>query len=194
MDAKRLQSPCIYEFTEKGSRFLGYSFPTETLPEFEEQLEMLSNKFRDASHIAYAYKITDAQGVHVRFFDAGEPSGTAGRPILNHIEGRSLEQVSVFVIRYFGGTKLGAGGLVRAYGHAAKGALPDTELIDYVAREQLTCTMDYPQKQHFEYQLKQYDAEILQVDYAEQVNYQIRIAKRDKAALLEIIEQLSHHA
>ncbi len=118
-----LTRPNVYETIIKKSRFIATATPVATV---EEALSLISDLSKpDATHNCWAYKIGD----EYRFYDDGEPGGTAGRPILNAIEGRSLDNVVVVVTRYFGGIKLGAGGLVRAYGGAAAECLRTTEII-----------------------------------------------------------------
>lgn len=107
----------------KGSLFLAYAVRAETPETAFEFLRGLAARYPDASHLCWAYRI----GSRYRFSDAGEPSGTAGQPIFRAIEGQGLDQVIVGVIRYFGGTKLGAGGLVRAYSGVAAEALRKAE-------------------------------------------------------------------
>jgi uncharacterized YigZ family protein len=107
----------------KGSVFIAYAARAETPDRALEFLRELAARHADASHLCWAYRI----GQNYRFSDAGEPGGTAGQPIYRAIEGQGLDQVVVGVIRYFGGTKLGAGGLVRAYGGVTAEALRKAE-------------------------------------------------------------------
>ena len=105
------------EFTEKRSRFIGHIWPVETEEEALECLKIMREKHWDAGHNVYAYIIKDGP---TRFSDAGEPGGTAGMPTLNVLQREGLYNVCCVTTRYFGGILLGAGGLVRAYSHAAK--------------------------------------------------------------------------
>lgn len=102
----------------KKSKFYGYSFDVKSVEEVKEILEKLKKQHKKATHVCYAYKITCGQE-YVKFFDDGEPSGTAGRPIFNVIDKKKLNNILVVVVRYFGGIKLGAGGLTRAYSNCA---------------------------------------------------------------------------
>ena len=104
-----------------------------------------------------------------RFHDAGEPTGTAGKPIFQHIEGKELINLLIAVIRYFGGVKLGAGGLTRAYGNTAKQVIEAAEIGAYVELVKIPLTLDYKQMQPLEYLLKKLDGHILKQDFAEQV-------------------------
>lgn len=103
----------IIEIVEKKSRFLGYRLPCKTVDEVERALEFLRKEHKKATHICYAYSLKSP--FLEKAVDDGEPGGTAGRPILSVIQKRGVTDTCVFVVRYFGGIKLGAGGLVRAY-------------------------------------------------------------------------------
>lgn len=104
---------------DKGSKFIAVAAPAQSVVEADETLKQETRHYHDASHHCFAWVIEGAE----RASDAGEPSGTAGRSILEAIHNTGVEQVVVVVTRYFGGTKLGTGGLVRAYGDAARAAL-----------------------------------------------------------------------
>ena len=106
----------------KKSKFYGYSYKVTNQQQVLDILAKLKKEHKKATHICYAYKIVDGQE-YVKFNDDGEPGGTAGRPILNVIEKKKLSNIVVFVVRYFGGIKLGAGGLVRAYTNCASDLL-----------------------------------------------------------------------
>lgn len=107
----------------KKSKFLAYSLKVESVEEAINVFEKLKKQHKKANHVCFAYKIVSNGVEQVKFFDDGEPNGTAGRPILSVIEKKGLENVAVYVVRYFGGVKLGAGGLIRAYSKAASGVL-----------------------------------------------------------------------
>jgi len=110
----------------KGSRFLGFAAPAAGREEAEATLAALRKRFFDATHHCYAWRLGSGTGENSRFSDDGEPSGTAGKPILQVINGRDLTNLILVVVRYFGGTKLGTGGLVRAYSDAAALTLDQT--------------------------------------------------------------------
>lgn len=115
------------EFKDRGSKFIGYIFPTPSEEEFDEQLQKLKSEFWDASHHCYGYRI-GAEDTTEFSSDDGEPSGTAGLPILNQLRSFEVVDVSSVVIRYFGGTKLGKSGLIEAYGSSTKLALESAQL------------------------------------------------------------------
>lgn len=103
----------IVEYTEKKSKFIGFLLACKSLQEISDCLEFLKKEHKKATHICYAYSLSSP--FLEKAVDDNEPSGTAGRPILSVIQKKGLRDVCVFVVRYFGGIKLGAGGLVRAY-------------------------------------------------------------------------------
>lgn len=109
----------MFEFETKKSRFIGFSFKIKTKADFELVYNKIKNEHKKATHICYAYITNDGLTKEEKCFDDGEPKGTAGKPILNVIQKKKLENILVVVVRYFGGTKLGAGGLVRAYSKIA---------------------------------------------------------------------------
>ena len=123
-----------HQQTVKDSVFIAYASRVDTPEQALHYLRTVLTQHRDASHLCWAYRI----GNQYRFSDAGEPGGTAGQPILRAIEGQGLDHVVVGVVRYFGGTKLGAGGLVRAYGGVAAEALRTSQRLHELPRQTLT--------------------------------------------------------
>ena len=125
---KTVSAPNEHEIDKiKGSRFLGFVCPVQDEEQALQHVEALRKRFYDARHWCWAYRLGRGRDVF-RYQDDGEPSGTAGRPILQEIDGRELTDVLVVVVRYFGGTKLGTGGLARAYGDAARATLGSAEI------------------------------------------------------------------
>lgn len=122
----------------KGSRFYAFVTPLKSLDDVERRLEVIRARYADASHHCYAYKFDE----HVRFSDDGEPGGTAGRPMLEVLNKRDLEHVLAVVTRYFGGTKLGAGGLVRAYSGSLAKALD--EAGSYLVKNRCKLNFEVP--------------------------------------------------
>jgi uncharacterized YigZ family protein len=118
-----LAAPGRAEIREKGSRLLAFAYSTGSPEDGAKAVEQLERRYQDATHVAFAWKIGTGDRVVTRMSDAGEPAGTAGRPIAMAIEAAGLTNVCVAVVRYFGGTKLGKGGLARAYRKASASAL-----------------------------------------------------------------------
>ena len=129
------------EIVEKKSRFIAQVFPVKTEEEVMQLLEAARKKYWDARHNCYAF-VLGADGEISRCSDDGEPSGTAGRPILEVLTKRGLKDVLVIVTRYFGGTLLGTGGLVRAYSQAAQAGLAASCIITKQAGIRLTVDTD----------------------------------------------------
>lgn len=173
------------EDTIKKSRFIGVIAPCIDEQEVLLNLKSLYLEHPNANHIAYAYRLKTDAGLIYRFHDAGEPTGTAGKPIFQHLEGKALINLLVAVIRYFGGVKLGAGGLTRAYGHTAKRVIEAAEISAYIERVTVALTLDYGQIQPLEYMLKKLDGHIVKQDYAEQVRLQILLPAQQVHTLLQ---------
>jgi len=136
---------------------------------------MLQAEHSHANHIAFAYRIKTKDGIIYRFHDAGEPTGTAGKPIFQHIEGKNLINVLIVVIRYFGGVKLGAGGLTRAYGQMAKQVIEIAILKPYIEMTTLHFTLDYERFQAFDYALKKVNGQIIEQVFAGQIHLTVTL-------------------
>ena len=131
------------EQTITKSKFLAWVAQCATEQEVAAFLRAIATQHQTASHLAYAFRIKTPDGIVPRFSDAGEPSGTAGKPILQMLEGRDLINVCVGVIRYYGGVNLGTGGLVRAYGGTARMALDSASSVPFVEMQELSLTIQY---------------------------------------------------
>lgn len=125
---KSLQFESTGIYKEKGSKFIAYCYPILDENDFKNKLSLLKKKHHDARHFCYAYRLLP-NGSNYRFNDDGEPNNSAGKPILGQIDSFSLTYTSVVVIRYFGGTKLGVGGLIKAYKEAAKESIINNKTI-----------------------------------------------------------------
>jgi uncharacterized YigZ family protein len=150
-------------------------------------LRHLSAEHPNASHIAFAFRIKTTSGIVSRFFDAGEPAGTAGRPIYQHLEGKSIINCMLAVIRYFGGIKLGAGGLARAYGNTARLAIESNQLIPFVEYCKIRVAMEYSQLQQLEYWLKKRNATIGSRTYTESIELVISLPADDADELKRLV-------
>lgn len=172
----------------KKSRFIGVIAPCNSERDALLRLQQLHQQHPHASHVVYAYRIQSADGLIARFNDAGEPSGTAGKPIYQHLEGKQLINLVLAVVRYFGGVKLGAGGLTRAYSGMAKQVIDEAQLAPYVEMAQLRLTLDYSKLSALEYHLKKLDAVIVHQDFSEQVHVLIQIPKQNLPTLQAILD------
>ncbi len=129
-------------FKDNGSRFIALAYPVETEDEVREIVAALKKEYHDARHHCYAYRL-GYKGDRFRANDDGEPSGSAGRPILGQIDSLGLSDVLVVVVRYFGGIKLGIPGLIRAYKTSTADALGQAEIVEKVAGKRFRLTFDY---------------------------------------------------
>ena len=177
------------EYIVKKSRFLGFAAPCLSENEVINLLHTIQSEHSTANHLAFAYRVLDNGQMITRFNDAGEPKGTAGKPILAHLEGKDLINTLIAVIRYFGGVKLGAGGLVRAYGTTAKNTLENCTMIAYRAMTTVTFQIDYDKMDDIQRQLKQLEGSIIAQDFGVQIQLIVQLPK-DNVALLQ--ERISH--
>jgi uncharacterized YigZ family protein len=130
-------------YSEKRSKFLAFAIPVLTVEDVKREVEAYQKKYYDARHVCYAYRLGERRELF-RANDNGEPSGTAGKPILGQIDSRELTNVLVIVVRYFGGIKLGTSGLIVAYKAAAAEALDATEHVEKTINEEITLKFSYP--------------------------------------------------
>ena len=170
-----VKKTCQIEESIKKSKFIGMIAPTLAETEALQFIQSLHKAHPNASHVVFAYRILTPDGMICRFNDAGEPSGTAGKPIFHHLEGKNIINTTVAVIRYFGGVKLGAGGLTRAYGNCAGNVIDNAEFSNYVILKRLRLILDYHQLQELEYFLKHHDGHIVQQDFKEQIRLTVEL-------------------
>lgn len=175
-----------YRFEEiiKKSRFISVIYPCTSEQTVWQLLKTLQAEHPHANHIAFAFRIKTNEGIIYRFHDAGEPAGTAGKPIFQYIEGKNLINALIVVIRYFGGVKLGAGGLTRAYGQMAKQVIDVAALQPYIEMTTLHFTLDYEKFQAFEYALKKLNGQIIEQEFAGQIHLTVMLPV-DKQGELE---------
>lgn len=130
-------------FRDRGSKFISFAIPVKTVEEAGEQIEKIRLEYHDARHHCYAYQI-GADKALWRANDDGEPSGTAGKPILGQINSHDLTNILIVVARYFGGTLLGVSGLIRAYKSAAADAISNSKIIECRVKEYYRIEFSYP--------------------------------------------------
>ncbi|MGH8548274.1 MAG: IMPACT family protein [Methylococcales bacterium] len=146
---------------------MSYLIPCSSASDVQAALDRLGAEHRSATHIAFAFRIKTESGILSRMSDAGEPGGTAGKPIYLHLEGRRLINCLLAVVRYFGGIKLGARGLTRACGNAARQAIESNTLVPFVEYRKISVTIDYPKLHDLEYYLKNWEETIESRSYGE---------------------------
>jgi uncharacterized YigZ family protein len=171
-----LSAPAMAEIRVRGSRFQAEAFPTSTREEAERRLDEVRRREYSATHHCWAYRIGFADPV-CRFNDDGEPAGTAGPPILRQIEGHSLTNTLVVVTRYFGGTKLGTGGLIRAYGEASSSVLRLATVVEEVDRCVVHVDFAYEDTSAAMHTLARYEAAVLEATYSQCTALRVAVAR-----------------
>lgn len=156
------------EFIEKKSRFIGYVKPVKTVEEATEFIAKIKSKHWDATHNVSAYVLRENN--IQRSSDDGEPSGTAGVPVLDVLLKENLVDVCVVVTRYFGGTLLGAGGLIRAYSHGSKIAVESGNIITMAPCKIMSCLVDYSFYDRLNILLTEFNANVENSDFADKIN------------------------
>jgi len=176
-------------YKEKGSRFLSFAIPVTTADEVREIVKNFRKEYYDARHVCYAYML-GSERKDFRANDDGEPSGTAGRPILGQINSRELTNVLIIVVRYFGGILLGTGGLVVAYKEATADALNQAEIVEKTIDETITIHFDYVLMNDVMRIVKDTNAQILHQDYDNQCSMQLSIRKQDAGLLTSKLRKI----
>jgi uncharacterized YigZ family protein len=151
------------EFRERGSKFVGYAFPVQTAEQFKAELQQIRKEHPKASHHCFAYRL-GLDGNNFRVNDDGEPSGTAGKPILGQIDSKELTNVGIVVVRYFGGTLLGVPGLINAYKTTATVVLQTLPFIQKPIEINYRLQFDYTQMNNVMMIIKQFNCSVLSKD------------------------------
>ncbi len=156
-----IEQPSIAEFKDRGSRFIAFAYHIKSAEEFKEKLQLLKKEHPKAVHHCFAYRI-GLDGNNYRVSDDGEPSGTAGKPILGQLDSKGLTNILIVVVRYFGGTLLGVPGLINAYKSAASMALQLTPFVQKPVTVKLQITFDYTQMNEVMRWLKAFNCEVIE--------------------------------
>jgi uncharacterized YigZ family protein len=168
----------------EGSRFLAEAMPVSSRDEAEAEIETIRTREHQATHHCTAYRL-GVEGTDVRYNDDGEPSGTAGQPILRQIDARDLTNTLVVVTRYFGGTELGTGGLMRAYGDAADAALEQTDIVERVVRVPVRLRFAYDDTAPAQQVLCQFDTTVNDSTYTDVTELTVGVRESEVDAFLE---------
>ena len=176
------------QIVEKKSKFIAEIHPVSNIQEVENKIKEIKKKYYDAKHHCIAYRIIDEGRVVERASDDGEPSGTAGAPMLNLLKGNNLCNVLVVVTRYFGGILLGTGGLVRAYSEATNLVIQKSKLVCKTEGYEITLKLEYNNLDTFTYYCKNNNIKILNIEYAENISIKIEMETDKKEILMKDIE------
>lgn len=179
IDFKTIEKENSAEIVEKKSRFIANIYNVESKEEAEEKIKQIKKKYYDAKHHCFAFSIIEENGITQKSSDDGEPSGTAGAPILNIIKSNNLQNVVIIVTRYFGGILLGTGGLTRAYSEAAGKVVEQSELIQKEPGMEVELEIDYNDNEKFKYYCQKNNVNIIKIEYTENILYKIELNEKE---------------
>ena len=179
IDFKTIEKENSAEIVEKKSRFIANIYNVESKEEAEEKIKQIKKKYYDAKHHCFAFSIIEENGITQKSSDDGEPSGTAGAPILNIIKSNNLQNVVIIVTRYFGGILLGTGGLTRAYSEAAGKVVEQSELIQKEPGMEVELEIDYNDNEKFKYYCQKNNINIIKIEYTENILYKIELNEKE---------------
>ena len=154
-----IEETAVTEYKDRGSRFIAYAFPIATADDFKARLNEMKKEHPKATHHCFAYRL-GLDGNSFRVSDAGEPSGTAGKPILGQIDSKQLTDILVVVVRYFGGTLLGVPGLINAYRSATSLVLQLTPVVQKAVEREYDIQFDYTKMNEVMTVVKQYNCQV----------------------------------
>ena len=186
---KTVESNEEADITEKKSKFIANIFYITSEEEAEEKIRQIKRKHNTARHHCYAYRIIRKNEIINKSSDDGEPSGTAGMPMLNILEKNNFINILVVVTRYFGGILLGTGGLVKAYSEATQKVIEKSEIVIEEEGIELEIELNYKDLENFKYYCKSNDINIINIDYSENIRIKIEMEKEKKDIFLKNIEE-----
>lgn len=178
-------------FKEKGSKFIGFAFPINNETELKNALEKIRTEHPKATHHCYAFRM-GLNGENYRANDDGEPSGSAGLPIYNQLLAHELTNVLVISVRYYGGTKLGVSGLVKAYKESAKITLEEANIITKELETEIEVQFQFNQQNLIFTLLSKFDAKVLNFDSQQTAVILAKVKNRQKDDLIESLGKIQH--
>lgn len=182
---KTIKKAIQSEVNVKKSQFICSLVPTRTKKESKEVIQKLNEQYSDATHNCTAYIVSDGEG----FDDDGEPGGTAGKPMINVLRKNELHNVTAVVTRYFGGIKLGAGGLVRAYSKSVMEAIGEAEILEIEEYEVYNLVFEYSDIKIADSEVRNNNLEVIDKEYSDKVSYDV--VSKDSRDILQIFEKYS---
>jgi uncharacterized YigZ family protein len=187
---KTIETPCEETlFKEKGSKFFGYTFPVSSEKDVKEKLEELKKKHHTARHFCYAYQL-GIENIRFRANDDGEPNNSAGMPIYGQIQSFEVTNILIVSVRYFGGTKLGVGGLMSAYKRSAQMALEVSNILKKTINIQYQLTFNYDLMNAVMRIVKEKNIEIVSQKLEIDCQYIISVRKNDADAIFNVFDNL----
>lgn len=180
-------------YREKGSKFIGYLFPTSATEKFEETLQNIKSRYPDATHHCYAWRI-NPNDIEEFAQDDGEPSGTAGLPILNQLKSYEIVNSSCIVVRYYGGTNLGKSGLIRAYGRTAELCMEKATLLSLIPTQYFKITYPYSKQSQIDQLKNKFDLKEVNSQYLEKITLEIACRSERADDFYNSLKNLRHQS
>lgn len=174
---KIIEKEEIIEFIEKKSKFIGYIKPVKTVAEAKKYIEYINNIHKDATHNVPLYRVIENKVEYFKYSDDNEPSNTAGKPMADIVERKEVYNIAMVATRYFGGIKLGAGGLIRAYAKVAKLLLEKADIREYVEKFYVILAFEYTSLAHVEKIIVNNNIEVLEKSYLDRISLKLYITK-----------------
>ncbi|MBK7652976.1 MAG: YigZ family protein [Flammeovirgaceae bacterium] len=189
-----ISQPAEGMYKESGSKFFAFAYPVSSESEIKERVDLLKKKYFDATHHCFAW-ILGADKARFRAVDDGEPNHSAGDPILGQIRSKNLTNVLVVVVRYYGGTKLGVGGLIQAYKISAEAALNSAIIVEQDVTQNVELHFAHNENAEVMRLIKEYDLTLLSQNYAEdcKLELEVKLGMRDRfLAKLNLLVDMGH--
>ncbi len=187
---KTLKAPGETKKEFKNSAFIGYAIPVKNEDEAKEFIKQIKERHSDANHNVSAYLIKSGNDLAMKYDDDGEPAGSSGKPIFKVLELKEIHTAVVVVTRYFGGTKLGFGGLARAYRETAAAAIEDAGIIEVHETVNITIHFEYPQTQQMKNLIQDFGS-IISEEYSDEVQFTLEIIKEKENEFIEKLGNLT---
>ena len=192
MEEFTLSSKSEGKYHEKGSIFSALAIPVSYFVEIKTNLHQLKEQFPDANHICYGYRIKERGRLDEFATDAGEPKGSSGLPILNVLKRNQIVDAVIFVVRYFGGSKLGIPGLINAYGAAAEGTLENAKVKKWEQLERISFIYNYDLQNKVDSILQKFKVNIIKSDFGESIQVELEIEVEKNEELSKELKEVSN--
>lgn len=190
-ELKTILKPSTGEFRCKGSKFYSFAFPVTSLIDIKNHLDQLKKQYPDATHICYAYRLNLQNRIDDFSTDSGEPRGSAGSPILNTLKRENLVNAAVFVIRYYGGSKLGIPGLIKAYSKAAESTLFSSQSIKWQNFSKLTLVFSFVILHRIISIVEKFGGKVVNQKFEEDVTLIIQVPETQKDEIIRNANDIS---
>ena len=192
MQQNILQLGSEAKYITKGSIFISFSAPISNISDFKIKHDKLKNKYKDANHICYAYRIKIDNRLDEFSSDDGEPKGSSGKPILNTLKRERLINSAIYVIRYFGGNKLGISGLINAYGTVAKYAIENSIIEPWVLKKEMSITYQYEIQNKVEHIFKEFGIIIINSKFGSDIKIKLEVENSKIDMFIEKLVNISN--